>query len=267
MTSIKFFTIAPLKHLDLMELNDRYFALAHLLSNKHYAEFIKLKCMQGKFVILDNGAAEGQSLPPDAMALLGAHYQPTEIVSPDVLHNAEQTWKNFIDFKHGLQFRCVDKCPDIMFVPQGQTFNQWMQSYQSGLKDKAIKTIGISKYAAVKTCADATGSTEVSVNRNYLIRQLTVRGLIEKPLHLLGMRDPDEYDFYQMYFYKGKIRSSDSCLTVLNAINYKSVWQSFNSINSPSDFFQADLDEKALTVARKNIEELNWAFDSDTVRK
>lgn len=206
---MKFFcVIPPLTKLDVADMGTGYFALAQfVLKHKDYAQFFKTRSERGYFTILDNGLAEGTQVDTPQLLKAIELIKPSEVIAPDVLYDCEKTISSMYDF-----LDVVPKEINVMGVPQGSTPEEYLDCYDSMLKQDRITTIGLSKFSVPKSFSCETGSLRVGVNRQYLIKVLKDYGALKKPLHLLGMRDPFEYTAY-----KGNdfVRSTDSCLPVL----------------------------------------------------
>lgn len=254
---IKFFTIPPLHHLDLMEINDRYFFLAHFLDNQNYKEFVKTKIAQRKHVIIDNGAAEGKDLSVEGLIDIAEQFLPTEIIPPDRLLNCNTTL-HLLDLFERQWMSRSNATPELrniglIGVPQGNTPLSWMRCYITMAADPLVTVIGMSKISIPESFKLITKTTDLRTNRNYIISQLLAMGLVVKPLHLLGMRDPAEYTPYD----SPMIRSSDSCFAVLAASQNCNLCDADFTQSTPPEYFNYILSQKSLTVAKYNIEDLN----------
>ena len=65
---MEFYVISPVSDLTPMKLGDRIFALAHLwVQFPHYREFILEQKEKGKFITLDNSAAERALVTEDVL--------------------------------------------------------------------------------------------------------------------------------------------------------------------------------------------------------
>jgi len=254
---IKFFTIPPTAHMDLMEINDRYFFLAHLMNQEGYKEFALKKIKEDKHVIVDNGAAENKELKVEEIVDLAEELLPTEIVAPDRLLNCNTTLHLLEMFKRQFMSRS-NATPEmkqvgILGVPQGNDPLSWMKCYMAMATDPFVTVIGMSKISIPASFRYLTQSLEVSVNRAFIVTTLLNLGLVVKPLHLLGMRDPTEYAAYD----SPMIRSSDSCFAVLAAAQNCRISDANFDQSTPHEYFDYNLDQKALTLAKQNIEMLN----------
>lgn len=256
---IQFFTIPPLKFVNLAEINDRYFALAHLLiKDKCYAEFIKQKCLDRKHVIIDNGAAEGATVSTTKLIELVKHFQPTEVVVPDVLYSQKQTLHNLREFKVLFQEQVqrhhhLTKTK-IIGVPQGTSPQTWRYCYDCMVNDEHIDVIGLSKFAVVKSFNGLTSSNEVAENRIWATNWLLDEDAVTKPIHFLGMRNPREFYHYDHPL----LRSSDSCFTVLAGLNGKKIFEAGYDEETESDYFSTEvIKNSVLMIIKNNIETLN----------
>lgn len=142
--------IPPINSLDLAENLDYHMVLAHLVLDKipEYLQFYRKQLEKGAFVMMDNGVAEGQMLPPEGLAQAAELLCPSEIVLPDALHDKRET------------LRLVEQalsCPELMSyihthntslmgVPHGRTLAQWVGCAVGLLQYEEIRTIGISKF-------------------------------------------------------------------------------------------------------------------------
>lgn len=255
---MKFFTIPPTQHLDLMEINDNYFCLAPIvLKNPQYAEYFRNKAAQGKHVIMDNGAAEGVTLSIEEYLRAINDVKPTEVVCPDRLMKSEATLLDLGRFKHHLQAQQnLDNShgkPQVMGVPQGSNPESYLRCYLEMLREPFINVIGISKFA-VLAFNKVTRSAHVMENRLEVVRMLERYNLTTKPLHLLGMRNPNEMQWYKDI---KSVRSSDSAFTVLAAALDKGILSCEYDIPTPHSYFSYQLNSEKKSLAIQNIKLLN----------
>lgn len=142
--------IVPVTHLDQTSERPYHMCLAHLvLSVPSYALFYRRLVEEGKFVIMDNGAAEGEQLSLEDLATAYDLVKPNELVMLDSLNDGDETFektKRSIEFftARGIHSR-------FMAVPQGKTFEQWKRSADQLLRLPRIETIGVSKFLSIAT--------------------------------------------------------------------------------------------------------------------
>ena len=259
----KFYVIPPLKHMDLATYNGckAVYCLANfcLKENnpdyKEYKQFFIDKKAEGCYVTLDNGAAENSLVTEDILIDLCKELQPDEVISIDILFNKDKTLKALTDFIIRLNQENLTHI-SIFAVPQGQTVSEYLECYISMLNNMAVHTIGLSKISVPECFKHITDSTAVSVNRRYLIKLLNELKLLRKPIHCLGMRNITEFKAYKNI---PMIRSTDSCYTVLTALNGNTLSRHdvCDDINeTPHDYFFKTLSKEDLERAKHNIMEL-----------
>lgn len=174
---MKIAEIVPVSCLNYIEDKDYYMCLAQLvLKNEEYAEFYRKKAKEGKYVILDNGAAEGESLNFDDLYEAYAMIQPTEIILPDVLFDSYETIKRSVIF---YQSYMADEECKIMVVPQAESLRKWISCTRDMLDIMPINTIGIPKWLGSK-------------NRLYRVAASGCLAETKKEIHLLGCSESPE---------------------------------------------------------------------------
>lgn len=138
--------IVPVGSLEILDQNQYLMCLAHLVKeNDEYAQYYKNAASDpGRFVLMDNGAAENSQLSNKALYECYELIQPDELVLPDVLCDAENT---IVQMRKALAY--FDKkhvsCR-YMAVPQGKTLEEWTKCADTMLRTKKINTIGVSKF-------------------------------------------------------------------------------------------------------------------------
>lgn len=140
--------IVPVAHLEQTAKNHYHMCLAHLvLANENYAQFYKKMSLQGKYVLMDNGAAEHEQLSLDQMLKAIELVQPTEVVLMDTLSDGKSTYKKTIE---SLEFY-KDLRIKFMAVPQGATLEEWKTSAEQLVVLDGVNSIGVSKFLTVTT--------------------------------------------------------------------------------------------------------------------
>ena len=256
---MKFYAIPPNNHLDMMDNGDRYFCLAHhYIQNPNYREyFLSLRTTDpDAFVLLDNSAAEHSLVTEGVLLDIVEELKPNEVIAPDVLFNKRQTITNFNKFVTKMVDQSLINHTSIFGCPQGSTKGEWLKCYQHMVTNPYVSCIGLSKIAVPKCWNNATGDTMIGVSRNQCVQELKDRGILIKPLHLLGMGEHTEFDYYLQNKIPN-IRSSDSCYTILAAINGIS-FESGDTTRIPTTnaYFDVFLTEEQQTLAKSNIEYL-----------
>lgn len=89
---MKAVSIVPTAYLHLITGKPYHLCLAHVaLKDPRYYDFYKEVASRGSYVILDNGAAEGESVDIQTMEDLAIHLGVSEIVLPDFLYDKQKT--------------------------------------------------------------------------------------------------------------------------------------------------------------------------------
>jgi hypothetical protein len=212
---MEFYVISPVSDLTPMKLGDRIFALAHLwVQFPHYREFILEQKEKGKFITLDNSAAERALVTEDVLIDVCKELMPHEVIAPDVLFDKKQTITNAITFRDRMKKEGLLNKIDIFFCPQGKTKEDWLEAYEWGINQEWIDVIGFSKIAVPQAWLpewkDDQGIKEA---RHMAYDYLKEKDLLVKPIHCLGQGDPTEFAHYD----HPMMRSTDSVFPILAA--------------------------------------------------
>jgi len=261
---MKFYCIPPNKHLYLMnEGSDNYFCLAHhYMNNEEYRNyFLSLrKEKPTSWLLLDNGAAEHSLVTEKDLIDIVVELKPNEVIAPDVLFNKFHTLNNFRSFVSKMEDQNLLTHTSLFACPQGTTKYEWLECYVAMSACPYVNCIGLSKIAVPKCWNNATNDTMIGISRNQCVSDLLSKNLLKKPLHLLGMGEHNEFDYYLNNKIKG-IRSSDSCYTVLAAINNIDFEKGIlNRIPTTNEYFEMELNSHQETLAKKNISYLKQKY-------
>lgn len=251
-----FYVIPPLSNMSLMHSGDRYFCLAQLyLKDEKYRKFF-LELPEESWVTLDNGAGDHDLVTEDQLFQVMEELMPNEVIPPDVLFDSTVTVENACRFYERMQQEGLDDKIEIFFCPQGQTQADWLDCYEWALDREWIATIGLSKIAVPQAFLQEKGDVGIMEARHNCFNYLKVKGLLRKPLHLLGMGDAREFAYYSQFKEGEYIRSSDSCNTVWSAMNDID-WHegNFERIPTPKDYFDRDkLTQEQLVFFENNVD-------------
>lgn len=249
---MEFYVISPVSNLALMEQGTRIFALAHLWPIQQYREFILKKKEEGWFITLDNSAAEKELVTEDILIDIVKELLPNEVISPDVLFDAEATLGNLNSFIDRMKREDLLDKVSIFAVAQGETKEDWLYCYKQMLGNDDVKTIGWSKIGV--PYAFRTGNDDdqgIMEGRHACYDELMEAGLIQKPIHCLGAGDPREFLKYKN---NPLMRSTDSCFSVLAGMNDIS-WKDgdFTRIKTPKDYFHRTVGSAQEAIVLSNI--------------
>lgn len=257
-----FYVISPVSNLEPMKLGNRIFALAHLwVQFPHYREFILEQKAAGKFITLDNSAAERALVTEDVLINICHELMPNEVIAPDVLFDKNETILNARKFVARMDKEGLFGKIDIFFCPQGKTKEDWLEAYEFGIKADWINVIGFSKIAIpnawlsddhfsnLRSFKEDQGIKEA---RHMAYNYLKANGLLIKPIHCLGQGDPTEFAYYD----HSCMRSTDSVYPVFAA----SLGQDFNVDHetrtpTPHNFLETfDMSEVDMDLVKSNVE-------------
>lgn len=192
MKDFKLAHIVPRRCLAATADNQYHMCLAHLVqeerldwggTNNHtYTDFYKKMAADGRYVLMDNGAAEKSQLGVSVLLEVYDLVKPTEIVIPDTLCvRGETLWK----------MRCwMDNFPEgklpykLLGVPQGGTMQEWKQCAITMLElyGGRLSTIGISKFLNI-----ALGDPNARMEAALHVQKVALsNGLTHIEIHLLG---------------------------------------------------------------------------------
>jgi hypothetical protein len=257
---MKFYAIPPIKHLDLTHSGDSYFVLAHLLlQDKTYRQFFTdittgiINAKPYHYITLDNGSAEHSLVTEETLLNLTEEFVPDEVVAPDVLFDKDQTLRNLDSFVAEMDKRGLLHYTSIFGCPQGSNKQEWLECYTEMANHPHVSVIGLSKIAVPKCWNNVTGDVMIAQSRNECVQELFDRGLLTKPLHLLGMGEHNEFDYYAKHNIPN-IRSSDSCYSILAALNGIS-FEAGNTVRIPTTnaYFDVTMSAEQQTLAKQNI--------------
>lgn len=260
---MKFYCIPPNNHLDMMYQGDRYFCLAHhyIQDERYKRHFLALRTKSPNvFITLDNSAAEHSLVTEDVLLEITAELKPDEVIAPDVLFDKAQTIQNFRSFVAAMATKQLLRHTSIFACPQGSTKEEWLSCYRYMMSNPFVQCIGLSKIAVPKCWNDAEGDKMIGKSRNQCVKDLWDLHLLVKPLHLLGMGEHDEFDYYLEHKVPN-IRSSDSCYTVLAAINGIDFEKGDTTrIPTTNEYFDVTLTEQQKNLAAKNLNYLKTKY-------
>lgn len=140
---MKVATILPTAYLSMVQDDDYHLCLAQLIdTDEQYTTFYTRAAQDGKFVILDNGAAEGIVAPIEELYEKSLQINASELVLPDVFFNSNGT----IAAVHGAMdyLTKVGYKGRVMAVPQGRSLREWLVCALE-IMHMGVHTIGVPK--------------------------------------------------------------------------------------------------------------------------
>lgn len=182
MKDFKIAEIVPVSHLEDIAKNHYHMCLAHVVKqSKEYAEFYKRMSQEGKYVLMDNGAAENSQLQPEELLSMYDIIKPTEIVIPDTLCNSQATIAKCVEFCE----RYADLPYKFMAVPQGRNLDEWSECALQMIQNERVNSIGISKFLNIVT-KDMYARKKAVSSIEYFVEKYHRRDI---EVHLLGCEE------------------------------------------------------------------------------
>lgn len=174
--------IVPVGCLEKTKDNQYHMCLAHLVKqSEEYRKFFRRMSDEGKFVLMDNGAAEGEQLSIEELVECYQLIHPTQVVLPDTLLDGADTLQKHLDALSYLHGYYGEKLPfSVMGVPQGHDFVEWHDCMLRMMAMGEISCLGVSKFLEMET-----GDREVRYEAVKAIEE--VDDMME--VHLLGCSD------------------------------------------------------------------------------
>lgn len=191
--------IVPRSCLSVIAENGYQMCLANIVkANAEYADFyanlrkVDLPSSNAEitielpYVLMDNGAAEGNQLSNAELILCYEKIKPSEVVLPDTLLNGKET---LYKSKEALQFitQYYNGIPPFKFmaVPQGKTLEEWEECAEQMVQWPQLTTLGISKFLQMEL-----GYPQVRYEAAEILDKLFKKyGRYDIEVHLLGCNE------------------------------------------------------------------------------
>lgn len=240
--------IPPIDMLEYTDETDMQLMLPHLLSNDIYRYVYTKHCQDPKqYVILDNGAAEGERIETGDLIKLAHEYDVDEIVIPDVLNDAKATlveYANFFDYAR------EDKSLEglkTMYVLQGNDLGEFFEQARFAATPRfRADVIGIPRHA-LTTCND-------EYIRYELAHFIRAQGC-KREIHLLGGNPsyPSELKKFEHTKRTLGIRSTDTS----SPFNYASagahLHKSYAPVSRPPNYFNLPFEDFDMPILEQNL--------------
>lgn len=178
--------IVPVSCLELTANNQYHMCLAHLVKqDPTYAAFYRRMSDEGKFVLMDNGAAEGSQLSFGELAECYEIIHPSEIVLSDTLCDSASTLAKFEESGNELDWQRDYR---HMAVPQGKDFDEWKKCAAKMFESPSmLDSIGVSKFLEM-----STGNPYIRYEAVKFIDDLSKKLNVKVDVHLLGCSEGSE---------------------------------------------------------------------------
>ena len=151
-----------------------------------YPEYAAVMRSSEAYILMDNGAFEGDQLPISKINEAASLVNADEIVLPDVLGEPKETLR--------LSWKALGKLAiqRVMFVPQGRTYEAWKGCLDAWLTKWWESPWGetYSLSLGVSNLRGAKGTKAQKGTRGELLRYAVSK---ELPIHLLGVSDMADF--------------------------------------------------------------------------
>jgi len=249
-------TELPIKNQNVLaSLTDYDFVIAPIC--KKYPEYLSFNIAQrlkGRFVVLDNGAFEGELMDTDELIALAKEIHPQEIVAPDVIGDRKATiehTKEFVEKFHEADLGNIQ----IQVAPQGGSFDEWADCYRELANLPSVSTLGLSYVGHFQNPEDGNwfGSNIVAQEATrlrflyYLIGSRLLRS--DKAHHLLGLYSPAALRQYSRYPF---LRSMDSSFPIICAQHRTEMDVDVQKFSTKLNYL-AELKDDEMRLAIQNI--------------
>lgn len=186
------------------------YGLAHeAQEHKHYRSMLTVAA-RTHHVILDNAADElGEGMSGQGLFELVEEIHPRELILPDVLQDGPQTIENSLNFYEAYKSRLPMNLR-FMVVPQGKTFEEYMQCFSEFKQWGRQATIGIpydiefdvpeatdESFCRSRVLSSDSKTIRRAKRRLNLLRYLSEYSHLNCDIHLLGMNNLAELRAYQ----------------------------------------------------------------------
>ena len=248
--------IAPtnaLKHIS--SEGDIEFCLApYCLKDKKYKQYFIKARKNYRYVIMDNGAAEGDIIDNDEYVKLAIEMRVREIIIPDVIGNMKETILKLYSFISKYGWLLKENDIKLHAVIQGRTFKEYAEMYELLINEPSIDVIGIPfrmNFNQLKFVSEY----DRALNRLYFLDNIVT---IKKEIHCLGSNNI--YEIIELNK-RPYVRSCDSKLIArygkaLKILNKEDVYK-------PKEKIEMDekLNNKQIKYAIKNIKLLKGGLN------
>lgn len=225
--------IVPLQYLEMTAEQHYHMVLAQKCDDADYCNFFKRMKEEGKYLILDNGAAEGEILDPKHVIEIAKELKVDEVVLPDVFNDYNGTCQEY--HKHISLFKKELPGVKIMAVLPSTNELEIRSFVRMVMGD--INVIGIPKVIA-------NGNPHIRVMIAQLIAEY---GDVE--IHYLGAIDVAGEERYDQ-----SVRSIDSAIPYVQACKSLTTFEyrNRNDVIDNSEGYEED--DIFLALLRANLD-------------
>lgn len=225
--------------------------LPQLITNAKYTNVFRSLCQDKKqFVILDNGAAEGEEIDARQLLDVAIRFKVNEVVIPDAIAEPEESVRRAFRFaEYAVPDRHFAPLPfTLMFVTQGKTITQAIDTAMWAAEQSWIDTIGIPRHM-LTTTGDMFARISIanSIQSNGCKKQIHFLGANPVwPTEVKALADPTITN--QTY-----VRGMDSSLPFNYAFSGNRLDTGLQC-KRPKDYFQKPIEQFDTELVQENID-------------
>lgn len=250
---MKLALIPPIDLLDWTCETDFQLMLPHLIGDERYDYTYAAHCEDPEqYVILDNGAAEGEEIAMYRLIEIAQKYGVDEVVIPDTIGDMLDTQEKaeyFFDIWFADKWWGKPDRPQLMYVIQGKTLDELKQSAAYALDDLRVDVIGIPRHVLT-----SLNQGNGNANSRYFMTQWIATKPNPKPVHLLG-GNPKYPCELRSYPWPKIVRSTDTS-SPFNFSYENKVLRVGNVVKRPEGYFDLPWDAFQPDKLHQNVEYL-----------
>lgn len=250
---MKIASILPTAYLPMIADKDYHMALAQLLdikSSNAYTKFYKnMGSAYDKYLILDNGAAEGEAIPFVTLLKAGKYIGANEIIIPDTLCNINETLNQAFACIEHMDILCDDEYrPKIMLVPQGKDLEEWLECFNE-MQVIDYDTVGIPKILCKMAGPHARMKMLMAIASELKGREVHLLGCHNDPTEIRTIQQLEERKLI------APVRGVDSAMPYVYTKGGQRINGGELRPNIPFKFTERNLDSTKMKLLEVNIKE------------
>lgn len=253
--------IPPVSMLSYNKKQKYQLALPHMIkSNGTYRRAYRGYARTGKYVILDNGAAESVKIKADRLAAMALDLGVHEVVAPDVLADMEGTVANTLDFLRWDGERLEDNKVKIGIVAQGSNFAEAMACVVTVMRSYyayRVSVVYLPRLLVTSKHPDARLMLAQAIHTRYP----------ELEIHFLGASRKWLQEPVAMAEKVPFVRSIDTSVPFTEAYHGRLLGKTMTGLDRPDEYFEwATASDTKLEIIKKNVGRyLGWAKGESTL--
>lgn len=246
--------LIPAKGLEIYALRSTFhlaLATPETLNNPFYVGAYRRAASRGDYIILDNGAAEGQAAPDKQIIDAAKVLRAQEVVAPDVIRDSQATVSRTKTFCSKFESDLVGT--KVMAVVQGNKLASFRTCVDNLARISKVKIIGIPRHA-IDTLDSKAARIDLA---NWIMEAYPLRFGI----HLLGTNPKWLHEIKAAVNYSPHVRSVDSSLPFNYTIQHTRLSSTTKTFSRHPRFFTMDWSRDVpANLLRDNIQTfMEWA--------